>query len=353
MPNWESSMQQTYEYFEVDPITWENKKRLDNITACTVVRDLDEETLGHASIDCVTDDQNECYVREYLVTIQNGVEEKHPLGTHLLQTPIGKFDGKVNTVSVDAYTPLIELKEKPLPIGYTLMKDTNIMVAAGSLCKDGMRAPVTIPSNDKTLFSNFVADTNDTYLSFTKDLVANASYEFVLDEIGRLLFQKVEELKTMHSVWTFNDNNSSLLYPELQSEIDLYGVPNVVEVFFTQEMSSLYSRKENKENGMASIKSRGREIVYREMSPNIAGIPTQNMLDLYAEDLLKQKSSIVRTITYKHGYCPVRVGDCVHIDFRRAGLRDINAKVIRQSIECIPGCPVTETAIFVANLMEG
>lgn len=48
-----------------------------------------------------------------------------------------------------------------------------------------------------------------------------------------------------------------------------------------------------------------------------------------------------------HGYCPVRVGDCVLLNYERAGLKNIKAKVISQSINCGIGCTVEETAVFV------
>ena len=66
-----------------------------------------------------------------------------------------------------------------------------------------------------------------------------------------------------------------------------------------------------------------------------------------------ERSSIEYIIAYKHGYCPVRVGDCVIINYNRAGLKDIKAKVISQSISCKPGCEVNEKAKFTAKLWGG
>ena len=58
----------------------------------------------------------------------------------------------------------------------------------------------------------------------------------------------------------------------------------------------------------------------------------------------------LNTLSYSHGYCPVRLYDCVRLNYERAGLIDIKAKVTKQSIECTPGCKVTETAVFTTNL---
>ena len=117
MPDWTKSMQQTYEYYTVDPVSLKDKKRLTNIEGCTINRDDSVDTLGSATID-FTETVGEDYVRAYLVTIQNGVTERHPLGTVMVQTPSSDFDGMVRKISADAYTPLIELKEKMPPIGF-------------------------------------------------------------------------------------------------------------------------------------------------------------------------------------------------------------------------------------------
>lgn len=95
MPDWTKSMEQTYEYYIVDPGTWQDKAVLSNVKpGATITRDLEAETLGSATID-VVESVGECYIRIYLVTIQNGVRERHPLATVLVQTPSSSFDGKV------------------------------------------------------------------------------------------------------------------------------------------------------------------------------------------------------------------------------------------------------------------
>ena len=111
MIDWLSSMQQSFEYYTVDPNTWMDNKKIENVKSCSISRDSEAETLGSATID-ITESLGECYIRVYLVTIQNGITEKHPLGTYLVQSPSTSFDGRSTSISMDAYTPLIELKEE-------------------------------------------------------------------------------------------------------------------------------------------------------------------------------------------------------------------------------------------------
>lgn len=350
MPDWTSSMQQTFEYYIVDPKSWKDTKLLDNVKSCSITRDADAETLGSASFD-IADSVGECYIRAYLITIQNGVKEKFPLGTFLVQTPSSSFDGKMRDVTMDAYTPLLELKENRPPLGYSVMKDSNIMDIAYRLTREGARAPVAEASSDSKLFFDFVADPNDTWLSFLTDLIANAKYTFDLDELGRILFSPRQDTASLQPVWTFDDSNSSILYPDMSMDHDLYGIPNVVEVIYSSGTGNYYAKVINDDpNSPTSTVSRGREIVYRVTDPNVVGDPTQNQIQEYAERLLRELSSLEYTVTYKHGYCPVRVGDCVRLNYERAGFTDIKAKVISQDIDCEQGCPVTEKAVFTTKL---
>lgn len=350
MIDWTRSMQQTFEYYVVDPNTWKDVRRIENVKSCTINRDANSETLGSATID-VVDSLGECYIRVYLIAIQNGISEKFPLGTYLVQTPSSSFNGRVRNVTMDAYTPLLELKENIPPIGYSLLKGENIMDRAYTITREHIRAPVIKAECIEKLYNDFVANTQDTWSSFVRDLINNAKYELTLDELGRVLFAPKQETASLQAVWTYTDDNSSILYPEMTIDHDMYGIPNVVEVVYSNGKDVFYAKAVNDDdNSPLSIQNRGREIVHRVTNPQLIGNPTKNQIDRYAEDTLKQLSSLEYTVTYSHGYCPVRIGDCVRLNYAGAGIVDIKAKVISQSISCVPGCPVTETAVFTTRL---
>lgn len=350
MVDWTASMQQTFEYYIVDPNTWANTELLSNVKSCSISRDSSVETLGSATID-ITESVGECYIRAYLITIQNGVKERHPLGTFLVQTPSSSFDGKIRNVSMDTYTPLLELKENPPPLGYYISKTANIMDMAYTLTRNHARAPVVRPTSDKTLHYDFVADPNDTWLSYLIALMKNAKYEYSLDEMGRILFAPVQDTAALQPVWTYDDSNSSILYSDFDMEHDIYGIPNVVEVIYSDSNEYYCVKAVNDDpNSPTSTIARGREITYRDSDPAIIGDLTEPQLQEYADNLLKQLSTIEYTITYTHGYNPVRLGDCVRFNYSKAGLSGVKAKVISQSIKCEPGCPVTEKAVFSTKL---
>lgn len=350
MPDWSSSMQQTYEYYLVDPGTWKDTKILSTVKSATINRDSSLETLGSATID-VTDLVGECYIRIYLITIQNGIREKHVLGTFLVQTPSSTFDGKTRDVTMDAYTPLLELKEKMPPYGYYVPKDQNIMDYAYDLTNDNIRAPVVKPECDETITGDFVAEPNETLLSFNTYLMANAKYLYDIDEMGRILFVPKQDTASLQPVWTYTDDNSSILYSSITMDHDMYDIPNVVEIIYSTSGGNYQIQVVNDdENSPTSTVNRGREIMHRVTNPSLTGNPTKSQIEEYAEQLLRELSTVEYTITYDHAYCPVRLGDCVRLNYNRAGLNDIKAKVISQTIKCEPGCPVTEKAVFTNKL---
>ena len=350
MVNWLSAMQQTFEYYKVDPGTWKDISKIENVISSSINRDGSAETLGSASIN-VNEPVGECYIRIYLITIQNGVREKHPLGTFLVQTPSYNFDGKTKSITLDAYTPLLELKENYPPLGYSILKGENILNMAFRLVRENLRAPIHETTNGEVLHTNFVAAIDDTWITFLSDLLSNAKYKFGLDELGRVLFLPDQDTRSLQPVWTYTDDNSSILYPSLDIDHDLYGIPNVVEVIYSNGNQYYYGEAVNDDsNSPISTVSRGRRITHRVTNPSILGNPTQAQIQEYAEQLLREMSTLEYTITYKHGYCRVRLGDCVRLNYKRAGLNGVKAKVISQTIDCVPGCPVTEKAVFTAEL---
>lgn len=350
MIDWTASMEQTFEYYTVNPITWKDVKRLDNVTACSITRDSTVDTLGSATID-ITESVGESYIRIYLIVIQNGVNYKLPLGTFLIQTPSSKFDGKTRSVSMDAYTPLIELKENRPPIGYYIPKRDMVMKWVSDLAKEWLRAPVTGAFSDTKLTYDFVADPNETWMTFLSDLALNAKFTFDLDELGRVFFSPKRDTASLQPVWTYTDDNSSILYPELTINHDIYGIPNVVEVIAsTTEGCFSHTVTNDDPNSPTSTVNRGRKITDRITNPDILGTVNQERIEEYAKQRLRDLSTVEYTISYTHAYCPARVGDCVRLNYTRAGLTNIKARVISQSIKCEPGCPVTEKAVFTKKL---
>ena len=351
--DWTRSMLQTFEFYIVDPNTWRNKQRINTVISCSITRDLSSELLGSATIEC-EETLDECYVRIYMVCVQDGVKESVPLGTYLVQTPSTSYDGRMQKNSLEAYSPLLELKDSRPTYGYAIMKGANVMEMAYDLARENLRAPVVRTTDDTLLTSNFLSDfDNDNWLSFLTDLIAVAKYKFAEDEMGRIMFAPEQKLAALRPKWTFNDDNSSIILPDISFERDLYGVPNVVEVLYSDDVNFKIAREVNDDpNSPISRFNRGREIVYRQSNPSNLVNPTQEVLNQYAKELLESMSVFEYSVSYKHGYCGVGLGDCVLLNYERAGLKNVKAKIVSQTIDCKTGCTVSEKAVYTKQLWE-
>lgn len=350
MADWHSAMEQTFEYYTVDPISWLDVKKLDGVSKCKITRDKSTDTLGSATLD-YNGDIGEIYVRIYLSVTQNGITERFPLATVLVQTPSLSHDGmKVNT-SLDAYTPLIELKENQPPLGYFTPEKANVMEEASRLANAYARAPIVGGLSEVELYKDFVSNTDDTWLTYIRDMISNAKFYFSLDEMGRILFAPKQETASLQPVWTYTDDNCSILYSDISLERDFYSIPNVVEVVYSDSNDTYYATATNDSStSPVSTVNRGRKITARVENPDIPGVPTQDMIDEYAETYLREVSTFEYTVRYSHGYCPVRLDDCVRLNIVSLGLSDVKARVTSQAIECEAGCKVTETAVFTQKL---
>lgn len=350
--DYRKSMAQSFEFYKVDPETWRESEKITCITECKVTYDSTAETLGSATLSA-TEELSECYVRVYLVAIQDDVTERIPIATVLLQTPGMSFDGKVSSREIEGYMPLLELKEKLPDVGYTIGSGANILDRTFEIASLNARCPVVRTKSNMVLSGSFIAQDDDTLLSYLADFIALMDYHFDIDALGRVLFAPDTPTESLNPVWEFNDGNSSILYPDIEVERDLYGIPNVVQVIYSTEDTTLTATARNtNSDSITSIQTRGREVMYRESNPDLDD-PTADELQEYAENLLAKKNSLEYTISYSHGYCPVRVGDCVLLNYTAAGLVNIRAKVAKQVIDCSAGCKVEETAVFTRNLLEG
>ena len=351
MPDWTKSMRQTFEYYIVDPGTWRDAKAVENVESCQITRDAEVDTLGSSSI-VTEDDFSDKYIRTYLVTEQGGVREKFALGTHLYQSPSTEYTSNRHSSSQDGYTPLIELSENPPPFGYSLSKGTVILDMAAKLIREHARCPLIDGNSVDQLADNFVSNTDDTWLTFLSDMIANAKYSFGLDPMGNILFEKRQDTDALQPVWTYTDDNSSILYPSLTISRDLYGIPNVVEVIYSpSDGNPIFAEVVNDDPASpVSTVNRGRRVTHRETNPDVVEGVNEAQLKDYAKNLMKEMSSLEYTVTYKHGYCPVRLNDCVLLNYNKAGIRNVKARVIRQVIDCSSGCSVEETAIFSKQL---
>lgn len=350
--DWTKSMKQTYEFYVVDPVSWQDTHKLTNCTSAEITREEGSELLETASISVTDELIGEAYIRIYLIVEQNHETMRIPLCTTLAQTPSFSFDGKVRTQTMNGSSPLIELKDKKPPIGYYIPRKTNLVDAAQDILRAELRAPISgISYESFKVPSDFTANFDDSWLAYITDLLKQIGYKIALEPTGEVIFRQDRLHTAKTPVWRYNDDNSSILMPSVSVDRDITSIPNVVEVVYSKDNANIYAIVKNTNSSSpTSISSRGREIVQRISDPEFSSTPTKSELKAYAKKVLDDNNDVVYKISYTHGYCPVRVGDCVMLNYERAGIHNVIARVVSQRISCVTGCTVEETAVYTKSI---
>ena len=365
--DWTRSMQQTFEYYTVDPRTWYDQRRLDQVMSSNHSIDLTSEMRGSATLN-TTEQLPESYIRTYMRCKQDGVEQRVCLGTYLYMTSQCQFDGIKHNYTMTGYTPLVELQESLPPLGYfiygkvkkgseapLITEEIRKAIVNNTRCELEMNVQIAKP-----LLNNFVAGTSDNWLTVVNNLLSasnEAKYMLTVDEWGSLQLKNSPSVASMQPKFVYDDGNASILLPSVDTSDDLFSIPNAVELIFVGNTRYRPCRvvvKNEDESSPVSVQNRGREITKRYTINNIA-IPTtsnpteeviRELVTSQAYTLLETLSTVQKTISYSHGYCGTKVGDCVMINYVRAGLENIKAVITSQKINCTPGCQVDETAVY-------
>lgn len=339
MADWTRGMVRTYEWWLVNPDTWGDSEQLPNVTSATITRDLDDQVLEHSSYDMDSRD-GEGYVRTYLITEQDGVRERWPLATHLMQAPSRTFNGMRGLMTAEGDSPLIELSDEMLPICYTVDSGYATTHIARLLRAYG-KMPVTIAENAGPLSEQCSADESTPPLDFIATMEEKGEAQVILDGLGCAMVGPKPAPTSLMPVYTFDDGNSSILRPEVTVSSNIADVPNVVEVVYSSPERYLVGRAENKdpedENSTVSL---GRRKVLREVNPDMPDEPTQGDVDDLAKRMLKAEGATVYEVEFEHAFHPdVMLGSAVRLSYSRMGL-NVVAQVVYQEIQCTPGCLV-------------
>lgn len=345
MTVWTDGKQIEHRFYEVDPSTWRDRRAFSLVTDCSITRDASAELLGGAKMQVGEPVDREFYIREYLVATQGGVSERVCLGTHLAQNSRSDADGKVIWRPLSCYSPLQELRDSPLPTFAQAAAGSDPVARAAAICRAGCRAPVMWSgASGASLPDTLTAERGDDPLSFARKLLASAGMEIAVDEWGRISFEPIRPTSSLSPSWMYRDDEVSILFPDASEEVRWSELPNAMELTMPCGTGQLVGRARNEDaDSPISTVRRGRVKVAREDGDALPAGSTQEQADARALERLKALSCDTRTIIYRHGYCPVRLGDGVLFDYTRHEWT-ARLRVVRQVIECgSSSCTVTET----------
>ena len=344
--DWTQDYAITYEFWLVDTGTWGDRRMLDTVTEESMDWDDAKLTLGSATLECA-EELGEVYVRTYLVATQGTDTARECLGTFMVQTSDESFDGRAGSFTADAYTPLHEMSETMPEIGYTTPSDDLVLERGAKIARQHTRAPVANAPASTMRCGDFVANLDDSWLTYGSDLIAKERHRYMVGPRGDIYQQPIADEASMRPVHTFRDDAISILRPEVTGSSDLYGMPNVVEVIYGSKVARAVN--DDPDSPISTVR-RGREVVHRITNPDLSDNPTEDEAMAYAVAELRNLSTRERTVVFSHGYVPnVWLGDCVRIEYGRAG-RYVNAVIRKRSIECKTELVITETATYTERM---
>lgn len=330
--DWTGNMALSFEYMLVDPATWMDVGVLDTVSSCHITRDLEMDTLGQATFQIADLDDGERWIRCYMDAEQGRQRERVCLGTFLVQTPRKTSDGMATFMECTAYTPLHVLAEAKPNSGYALRSGADCVGAARSVCEGHGLAPVVAPDGySAVLDDHYVAPSDASWLDVAKTLLASAGMKMDVDPYGRIVFAPDMPAYAMSPSWTFRDDETSIILPDVSEEMDWYGLPNVCVV---STPSGIVGRAENADpSSRLSTASRGREVTLKVDDPDeLRAGCTQAKADAVALRRLRENSVMERTANVSHGYCPVTIGDLVRVEAPSLSLI-VDAQVVKQEME--------------------
>jgi hypothetical protein len=349
MTDWYKGKQIDYEVREVDPSTWRDGPQLMAAKDMEITRD--DATSYREGIRLSVRDWSgpERYVRVYFLPTQHGETERVCLGTFLVSRPRTSYNAN-RAFELSGYSPLMELSRGLLPRGYNAPAGSDAIAFAEGACRRWCRAPVLRGTATHELAGVYAANDHDDPLSFVRGLLAMAGMEPVVDPYGRIVFSPLRAAEALQPTWTFGDSSDgSILFPDVAEEYAWFDVPNAVEIVFEGDGATIVGRADNYgAYSPVSRVTRGYEAGLRETASRPA--VSQAAADAAAMRRLRELSSAERSISYRHGYCPVRLGDCIQMDYRRFALR-ARLLVRRQVISCTSSsCTVDETGTWTERL---
>ena len=350
MTDWSGSMAVTYRYYEVDRLSWGDRAMVENVTSCSIVRDMEMDTRGQATFVIADSDMGERWIRCYAEVEQESVE-RVVLGTFLVQTPRRNDDGKFSKLDCTAYTSLHVLAEAKPNSGYALSAGSNCAQAAAEICRQHGIAPVDASESDAVLDDHYVAPSDSSWLQIATTLAAAANMEIGVDAWGRVVISPMIPTYARSASWTFRDDETSIILPGVSEEKDWYSLPNVCVV---STPSGIDGRAENADpDSKLSTVSRGREVTLKVDDPDeLKAGCTQESADALALLKLREASHMDRTATISHGYCPVSVGEMVRVDAPSLSL-NMEAIVKRQEMTLSTAMTVTSTLTMREEMWNG
>lgn len=304
------------------------KARLTNVTSGSIQYSSLAEIKRTARF-VVQDDDSINYLTDRIkpyarLKMPDGGYAEFPLGVFILSTPPRKADAAGVVVrDVEAYDLLQVLVDDKVTDRYTVTSGTNYITAVRTVLTSAGITSVNLTATSKTLPTDRDWEPGTKKLHIINDLLGAINYRSLwFDENGVAVALPYISPADRPSEYTYQDNDESVIFPDVTDHLDLFGVPNkwVLAVSEPDRAPLVSTYTNNNADSPTSTVNRGRTIVdFREYEE----AADQDSLDAKAERLAFEASQVYQQVEFSTAIMPMHSdSDVLTLVYFSLGLSD-------------------------------
>lgn len=243
---------------------------------------------------------------------EHGEVWEQTLGTYIVTRPQPTLKPGRKEGSVDMSSPLVVLLSRRSPWPYTIKAGTNAIAKAAELvtaCGLTLGADYTDAYTTKTAHTFKV---EDSYLKIVNWLLSCAGYSSAdIDTQGNIVFPKPNTSE--QAVWTFTNDDTSTIYPEVKDEDNISERANVYQMTYTKDTECLWAQALNSSpvDPSSTVNLRYRVTEQENVTELDGGTWSARLANL--KNMVKAKMldnlSLIYYRTIKSAWIPLSTGD--------------------------------------------
>lgn len=289
----------------IDPGTWVDMERFE-IVSGSISRTGSGLRQNAELVVREYDQPIDRYIRIYMDVDQEGARQHVPLFTGIASTPGDDRQDAVNSIRVQAYSPLKDAEDIKLQLGYYVPAGMNGARAIRDLLKT-QKAPVEIDGEAPALEESIIAESNEDCVTMIERILQAINWKLQITGDGTIRLSERE--KDPRPVVTMSPEYD-VIEKNFQHGRDWFSCPNVLRV---SSGDQTWTEVDNDPNSELSTVSRGREV--QEAEDNVTLADNEGLIQ-YSKRRLKELQQRTETAAYTRRFLPeVNVDDCVRINY--------------------------------------
>ena len=246
--------------------------------------------------------------------------DEHALGTFLVgydtvqNLPAG--NALMQSGSVQGFSTLKVLQDRLCGLPLTIPAGTDPIAYAVSIINGcGLRANVQ-QDTAYSLSSPHTFEPDDNYLTVVNWCLTNCPTQYqaaTVDGYGTVQVQPYQDPGARTPVWTFRDDEHSIMLPAISEENEWQTSTNVVRLYYESDTTAMWASASNDNGSRTSLNRRGgRETTYYEQVDEVADLAD---LQALAVSRLRDRSAEIERVSLVHAFVPIGSGDAIRIEY--------------------------------------